>query len=445
MNRKRVIDILLILSAGSLAVLVASAVSRIVADLREENHAAAQRHHALSLAQHLESTVTGQLQGTTQRLGTLAILIDTAVGRREPDNTEVLVSLETARRITDASLVYVLDRRGVVVACTPYDGDKTLTGEDYSFRPYFREALAGQQSVYPALGVTTGVRGLYFSAALRTEENQPPVGVVVVKAGFEKIDAFLSEQSSPMAITTLDGIVLASNRPEWLYHAAWQLDERRRHEMVATKQFADHSLSPLPVLLDRAIVHLRQTGYDVLRLNLNMLGWQMIVLSPADVVHPLTDSQKNLLIYGAGCAVFLLLSVLLLATNLVNRRRAAKALEAANRHLETRVEERTHDLALANDELQKEIAERERVQQALEQARQAAEAANLAKSEFLANMSHEIRTPMTAILGFADILLDDGPGGAGRAERIDATRTIKRNCECLLQVINDILDLSKIE
>jgi CheY-like chemotaxis protein len=83
----------------------------------------------------------------------------------------------------------------------------------------------------------------------------------------------------------------------------------------------------------------------------------------------------------------------------------------------------------------------QRSKEMLEQA----EAASQAKSEFLANMSHEIRTPMTAILGYIDLLDTDGDLAVDREHSADALRTIRSNANHLLAIINDILDMSKIE
>lgn len=89
-----------------------------------------------------------------------------------------------------------------------------------------------------------------------------------------------------------------------------------------------------------------------------------------------------------------------------------------------------------------DITEQKAIEEQLHEARLAAESSTAAKSQFLANMSHEIRTPMSAIIGYSDLLLDPEQTSD---DRVDCVSTIRRNADHLLTLINDILDLSKIE
>ena len=112
------------------------------------------------------------------------------------------------------------------------------------------------------------------------------------------------------------------------------------------------------------------------------------------------------------------------------------------RQVETEVRFRTEELTRANDRLTSEVKARSEAERALQGAKEEAELANKAKSAFLANMSHEIRTPMNAMLGYAQILKRNKQLDTGQKTNLE---NILRSGDHLLNLINDILDISKIE
>ena len=125
-------------------------------------------------------------------------------------------------------------------------------------------------------------------------------------------------------------------------------------------------------------------------------------------------------------------------------KRTEEDLRHAQFVLEQKVYERTAELMKANNELKIEISERLRAEEELKRAKEGAESANRAKSDFLANMSHELRTPLNHILGFTELVADKQCGELNEVQE-EYLNDVLQSSRHLLSLINDILDLSKVE
>lgn len=197
--------------------------------------------------------------------------------------------------------------------------------------------------------------------------------------------------------------------------------------------FGELTLKTTEVVAIAAIVYLTQAIFRSAWDNeqgapLALVGWIACALGAFHDM--LVDNQfiagPNLL--PAGCVLFFLC-----LSGALTQRSHQKF-----RNAELLVDERTH-------QLHEKIGELERNQIELERARYDAVTANVAKSRFLANMSHELRTPLNAILGFSEVIRDRMFGPDAGARYTDYAGNIHSSGAHLLQLINDILDLSKIE
>lgn len=338
--------------------------------------------------------------------------------------------LKEINGLLESSDIYVMTPDGNTIAASNYEAPGTFIGQNFDYRPYFQEAIAGQQARFYALGTTSLKRGYYFSSPV--EVGGTILGVIVFKVDIDTIEASWRGGEYEIFVADPEGIIFMTGNEAWLYNGILPLDAPRLARTQASRRYAEAELKPLPVAesvyYGQHLMRIASEGTtrEYLRLSHYMpeADWTVNVL--LDTASVRAQARTTLI----AILLFICLAGLGLAVLWQRRARVVERLrlqEEARNELEHRVAERTADLARVNEQIELEIAERRLTEQELRKTQadliQAGKLAGL--GQMSAALSHEFNQPLAAAKTYADsaaLLIDRGrvPEAQDNVRRISA-------------------------
>ena len=297
---------------------------------------AAQREHesALLLQRTADALVAestnGPLLGAVTLLGlSEPTLKAVAQGTLPRDAPQVLARLGVIRGRFLVSGVYVLNREGTIVAHETVG--PSSTGTKIGGSPIFQRSMQGSVAVYPAQGINSHERGLYYAAPLYAGNSLATaiVGVVMIKVAFGRVEELLQRVGRPVLLVSPQGVVFSSSRPEWLFTLVPPLTQERIDTVRAMgqfgRQFDNGRASALPFRTDAREAVVDNVRYAVDRRSFDWQDpaglWELVMLEDLSGLMPLALRMQ------AGAGAFLVLALVgAMGLDLVrNRRRMAQA------------------------------------------------------------------------------------------------------------------------
>jgi len=421
-----------VLAALVLALLLAVAVWSVAqwTQARAMTDLAQSSRHVLTL---VTETLSGELakhQSTPLLLSHNPRLIRIVTGTAGPEEIDA-ANLELARlaSVTAASDIYLMNTSGTTIAASNYDLPRSFVGQNFSYRPYFIDAMKGRLGRYFALGTTSGERGYYFAHPIF--EGRYVVGVAVVKIQLGQLEAAWRAADHEIMVVDEDGVIFLSSRPQWVLRTLSPLSETARQRIAEQRRYDDRILQPLsldikpaeggvghlitleqPVLATDTGVAPSETGQEAKKSRsvTSYLALSRVMPEAGWTVHILANTRAVTRQVSAAIALMLATgAALTLAAIAVyqRRRRVAERMQiqaAANTELERRVALRTDELTRANRQLEEEVAERRRAENELRHAQsELVQAGKLAAlGQLSAGLSHELNQPLAAIRSYAD-------------------------------------------
>lgn len=182
----------------------------------------------------------------------------------------------------DVEVCYVMNRKGITLASSNRNDPDSFVGENFNFRPYFKQALNGAPSTYMAIGTTSGRRGVYCSHPVYTGISQRPVGVAVIKASIERIEkSIILDDNEIVLVTHPDGIIFVSTKKDWLYGTIRPLSEQEAQRIIKSKQFGTGPLPYIGLEMNEENRAVDKNGKPYLMFRIpvdNYRDWQVIYL-----------------------------------------------------------------------------------------------------------------------------------------------------------------------
>jgi two-component system C4-dicarboxylate transport sensor histidine kinase DctB len=313
--------------------------------------------------------------------------------------------------------IYLMDFEGLTIAASNAGSPSSFVGQNYAFRPYFQEAMAGGQGRFYGIGATTGLPG-YFIADSVVSDLGEGLGVIAIKIDLTRLENSWREGGEQVLLTNADGVVLLASNPDWRYRTLTPLDADQRAAIAETRQFPGQALDPLD-WREGAGDSAEIAGMEVIHLATTDLphGWQLHYFASTVPVSTRSwlATVLALVIAGGVALVFLM--------------RRNVQVQAALRALETEEAE----LRRAHDLLAVEIEDRRAAERRLSRTRdELARASRLAAlGQLAASVTHELGQPITAMRNhLAAAELGGGaraiPQLAGLVERMEGiTRQLK--------------------
>lgn len=306
-----------------------------------------------------------------------------------------------------ADTIYLINQHGKTLAASNWQQTGSFVGQNYAYRPYFRDAIEGKPGQYFALGASSDKRGYYFSAPIFNQQSI--IGVMTIKVDLSLIEDIWQYEDIEYTIADSVGVVFYSSENSWLYRSLIPLDDKQKQQVLASRQYGNAKLDPLTDYSQLDDLKHRETidiklpaqndteAFVVANHNMTQAGWSIYGFSPINAAYQYVIQAVLMF------TVFYSLLGLAVAS-WWQTLKAQKALAQLNDRLELLVVKRTNNLQESNQQLRDTLGQYERSQAELKQTQsELVQAAKLAMlGELSASINHEINQPLAAMRTYAE-------------------------------------------